>query len=167
MPAQSLLQLFAIESAIEAATREILAEAGLHDTYLTQATATLPDSYIEITAMLGAATNQGVRLVHDVEVLDYDFFEASLVLRIVTRRGGDQPVLLPGVASLHEAWAAGVRVALREASHPYTEARLPWHAVKTIRPLPTTRDLDPDFMLDFTRLEFRLDVGIRSQSWPS
>lgn len=170
MPAENLTQLFAFESAIEAATRSILQAAGLPDTYVSQGTDNLPPAYIEVTFSPGPAINQAVRLVgtESVETLDYDFYDGQLTLRIVTPRTDDQPVLPAGVATMHESWAAGVRVALREAAAPFTEARLPYHAVKTIRPLGTERGLEPPPILqDFTRLDFALQFGIRSTAWPA
>lgn len=172
MPTQAtdLVQLFAFESALEAATRSILQAAGLPDTYVTQSNAELPPSYIEVTVQPGSGINEAVRTVgtDSTQVFDYDFYDATLTLRIVTQRTDDQPVLPSGVATQHEAWAAGVRVALREAANPYTEARLPYHAVKTIRPLGTERGLEPPpFLQDFTRLDFALQFGIRSTAWPA
>ena len=49
----------------------------------------------------------------------------------------------------------------------FTSTNLPYYAVKTIRQVGTQRDLDPRWMEDYTRIEFLVQFGIRSQAWPA
>jgi len=164
MPASSLKQIYNYEGAFERAVRDLLQAAGYADTYVEQANATLPESRIEVTFAAGAAVNEEV-LPDGAHV--YDFFEGRLAIRIVTVRPVDRPSLISGVATLHEEWAAAVRTSLEERAAPFTTVNLPYYAVKTIRPLATTRDLDPRWLEDYTRLEFFVQFGIRSDAWPT
>lgn len=164
MPASSELKIYAFENAIERATASILNAAGYADTYIQGANASLPPSRFEITFATGEAVNETAHPTQEGHV--YDFFNGRLVVRIVTQRPEDRPSLLAGVSTLHEEWAAGVRVALQERLCPYTTTNLPYLAVKTIRPSGTTRDLDPRWLEDFTRLDFFFEFGIRSDAWP-
>lgn len=164
MPASSLKELYNFEGAFERAIRTLLQSAGYADTFIQQANQTLPESRIEVTFTCGPAVNQEVLADG---ALVYDFFQGSIVVRIVTVRPADRPSLITGVATLHEEWAAGVRAALEERASPFTASNLPHYAVKTIRPAATQRDLDPRWLEDYTRLEFFVEFGIRSTAWPS
>jgi len=163
MPAADVKQILNFENAIELATQSILQAAGFHDSFIQGGNATLPPSRIEIIFATGEAMNEAA-LPNGDHV--YDFFNGVLTVRIVTVRPDDLPSLLPGVSDLHAQWAAGVRAALQERLSPYTTSNLPWLAVKTIRPRATTRDLDPRWLEDFTKLEFYVEFGIRSTAWP-
>lgn len=164
MPATDTKQIFNFENAFERATRAVLQAAGYEDTFIQGANQTLPESRIEVMFSTGEAINEAV-LENSDHV--YDFFSGILSVRIVTVRPEDQASLISGVGDLHSEWAAGVRVALQERVSPYTTSNLPWLAVKTIRPRATTRDLDPRFLEDYTRLDFYVEFGIRSTAWPS
>lgn len=165
MPATSELQIYAFESAIERATASVLNAAGYADTFVQGANATLPESRLEITFATGDAINETAHPTQSGHV--YDFFDGRLVIRIVTVRPEDRPAMIAGVMSLHEEWAAGVRVALQERNSPFTTTNLPYLTIKTIRPAGTTRDLDPRWLEDYTRLEFFVQFGIRSDAWPA
>lgn len=164
MPATSLKQIYNFEGAFERAVRDLLTAAGNADSFIEQSLGSLPESRIEVTFAAGAAVNEEC-LANGQHV--YDFFEGRLTLRIVTVRPADRASLIPGVATLHEEWAAAVRAALEERAAPFTTANLPYYAVKTIRPLATTRDLDARWLEDYTRLEFFVQFGIRSDQWPA
>lgn len=84
----------------------------------------------------------------------------------MTERPSDQPSLIPGVSSLHEEWCAGVRAALQERNQPFNRTTLPFYSVQTIRPQGTQRDLDPRWLEDYTRLDYLVQFGIRSDAWP-
>jgi hypothetical protein len=165
MPAESELQLYAFEGNFELATRTVLNAAGLSDVLIERANITLPESRIEVTFAAGDAINEFTRLDGRK---DWDFFSnCRLSLRIVTVRTADQPAnLLPGVIDLHETWAAGVRVALQESRFPFNAETLPFYSVQTLRPAGSARDLDARFMEDFTRLDYFIEFGIRSNAWP-
>ncbi len=163
MPATDIKQIFNFENAFEIATQAVLNAAGYHDAFIQGGNATLPPSRIEITFATGEAMNE-TALQNGQHV--YDFFSGMLTIRIVTIRPDDMPSILSGVTDLHSQWAAGVRAALQERVSPYTTSNLPWYAVKTIRPRATTRDLDPRWLEDFTKLEFYVEFGIRSTAWP-
>lgn len=165
MPATSERQIYNFENAIERATEQILAAAGL-PSLIQGANATLPESRIEIIFATGQALNEAIYPLDPAQEI-YDFFDGRLSLRIVTIRPETQPSLLPGVSTLHEEWASAVRVLLQERLSPFTVANLPYLAVKTIRPLSTTRDFDPRWIEDYTRVEYLVQFGIRSDAWPA
>jgi hypothetical protein len=171
MSTHDLKQLYAFESNIEQATKQILQAAGYFNTLIEGANVSLPDSRFEVTFVTGEAMNEAVRLNGDHV---FDYFAGRLSVKIVTVRPMDQPSLLPGVVTLHEEWAAGVRAALIWAEGqtaaarqcPFTPAILPFYAVKTVRPVGGKRDLDPRWLEDFTFLDFAIEFGIRSDAWP-
>lgn len=166
MAATSEIQLFNFEYNFERAVESILEGAGYLSTYIQGASATLPESRIEVTFATGAALNEAIYPLDPAQEI-YDFFDGRLSLRIVTVRPMDRPSLIPGVGKLHEEWAAGVRVQMQERLSPFTSANLPYYAVKTIRPQSCQRDFDPRWVEDFTRLDFLVQFGIRSDAWPA
>ena len=164
--ATSELQIYNFEYNFERAVESILESAGYLGTYIQGANATLPESRIEVTFASGAAINQAVYPLNPADEI-YDFFNGRLTLRIVTVRPDDHPSLIAGVGKLHEEWCAGVRVQMQERRTPFTEANLPYYSVQTIRQAATQRDLDPRWLEDFTRIDFDIQFGIRSNSWPA
>ena len=164
MAASSKIQIYNFENNFERAVQSILSAAGYLDTFIQGASASLPASRIEITFACGEAINQAVLENRD---LVYDFFNARLTLRIVTVRPDDQPSLVAGVSALHEEWVANVRALLEERASPFTASNLPFYTVKTIRQLSTARDLDPRWLEDYTRLDFLVQFGIKSDAWPA
>lgn len=166
MPATDERQIYNFEEAIERAAQSVLAAAGYDATYIQGQRDSLPPSRIEITFATGQALNEAVHPL-DPTATVYDFFDGRLVFRIVTERPEAQSSLLSGVATLHEQWAAGVRALFQERRSPFTTTNLPYLAVKTIRPIGTVRDLDPRWLEDYTRVEFLVQFGIRSDAWPS
>jgi hypothetical protein len=165
MAATSEIRLFNFEYNFERAVEGILEGAGYLSTYIQGANETLPESRIEVTFATADATNEAIYPL-DPDQTVYDFYNGRLTLRIVTVRPDDGPSLLVGVGRLHEEWAAGVRVQLQERKNPFTKTNLPYYAVKTIRPMNTQRDLDPRWLEDYTRLEYLVQFGIRSDAWP-
>jgi hypothetical protein len=167
MPATDIKQLFNFENNFERAVESILTAGGIDSasTFIQGANETLPESRIEITFAAGEATNQAA--LQTTGEMVYDFFSARLTLRIVTVRPDAQPSIIPGVMSLHEAWCATVRSLLQERVVPFTLTNLPYYGVQTIRPIATQRDLDPRWLEDFTRLDFLVEFGIRSDAWPA
>ena len=166
MPATSELQLFNFERNFEVAVESILEGAGYLNAFIEQSNATLPESRIEISFACGEAMNQALYPLDPSQEV-YDFFSGQLALRVVTVRPDDKPSLIPGVGKLHEEWSAAVRMLLQERREPFTTTNLPYYAVKTIRPQTTGRDFDPRWMEDFTRLNFAIEFGIRSDAWPT
>ena len=164
MPASNIKQVLNFDNNIEAATRGVLVAGGYGDSFIAGIEQELPPSRIEIMFQTGEAMNEAI-LPSGQHV--YDFYAGLLTVRIVTFRPDDQPSLLAGVSTLHSEWAAGVRALLQERATPFTEANLPYYAVKTIRPRGTIRDLDAKWLEDYTRLEFSLEFGIRSDAWPA
>lgn len=163
MPAQSKKQIYAFEENFEVAVRSVLDKAGLLNLLITGQSDSLPESRLEILFVLGETLNQAT-LPNGEHV--YDFFNAKLTMRIVTTRPTDQPSLLPGVGMLHSEFAAGTRVALEERLKPFNVENLPWYGVQTIRPAGSARDLDPRWLEDYTRLDYLIEFGIRSNAWP-
>lgn len=163
MPAQSEKQVYAFEGNFELATRAVLQAAGYNETLIQGMNVSLPPTRIEVIFALGEALNEAVLLNEDKI---YDYFNARLVLRICTERTMDKPSLIDGVLNLHEEWAAGVRTALQERKKPFNETNLPYYHVNTIRPTGSQRDFDVRFLEDYTRLEYLIEFGIRSDAWP-
>ena len=163
MQAQDAKQVLNFDNNIERAVQAVLSAGGYLDSYIEGGSAELPPSRIEVSFSTGEALNEGL-LPNGDRV--YDYYSGRLSVRIVTFRPDDQPSLLPGVSTVHSEWSAGVRALLQERSAPFTSDNLPFYSVKTIRPLATTRDLDPRWLEDFTRLEFYIEFGIRSGAWP-
>lgn len=167
MAATSEIQLFNFEYNFERAVESILEGGGYLNTFIQGANATLPPSRIEVTFASGAAINQSLYPLDPSQEV-YDFFEGRLSVRIVTERTAEAgPSLVPGVGPMHEEWAAAVRMLLQERRDPFTTTNLPYYAVKTIRQVGTQRDLDARWMEDYTRIEFAIEFGIRSQAWPA
>jgi hypothetical protein len=166
MPASSEIQIYSFENNIERAVQSVLGAAGLLDVFIQGANATLPESRIEIMFSSGEAMNESTYPLDTTQHI-YDFFSGRLQLRIVTVRPDNQPSLVAGVSNLHEEWCANVRKILQERNSPFTASNLPYYAIKTIRPLGTQRDLDPRWLEDYTRLDFLIEFGIRSDAWPS
>lgn len=165
MAASNERQIYNFENAIERATESVLSAAGL-PALIQGGNDSLPESRVEIIFAAGQALNEAIYPL-DPDQQIYDFYDGRLTLRIVTVRPEAQPSLLPGVSTLHEEWSAAVRVALQERKSPFTTSNLPYLAVKTIRPIATTRDLDVRWLEDYTRLEFLVQFGIRSDAWPA
>jgi hypothetical protein len=164
MPATSKVQIYAFESNFERAVQAVLDGAGMLHSYIQRANDSLPDSRIEITFAGGEAINEAIM---EDRTQVYDFYSGTLVLRIVTIRPEDQPSMIPGVATMHEEWSAHVRALLEERASPFTQVNLPYYTVRTIRPVGTQRDLDPKWLEDYTRMEFAMQFGIRSDAWPA
>ena len=164
MPASNIKQVLNFDNNIEAAVRAVLVAGGYGDSFIAGIEQELPPSRIEIMFQTGEALNEAALPSGDHV---YDFYAGTLTVRIVTFRPDDQPSLLEGVSTLHSEWAAGVRALLQERAAPFTETNLPYYAVKTIRPRGTIRDLDAKWLEDYTRLEFAVEFGIRSDAWPA
>ena len=163
MPAQSKKQVYAFEDAFETAAAGVMKAAGFYDSLISGANETLPESRIEIMFVLGETLNEAV-LINGQHV--YDYFNASLRLKLVTVRPRDQPSLLPGVSNLHAEWLGGIRTAFEERVRPFNETNLPWYKVNTIRSSGSARDFDARWFEDFSTLSFLIEFGIRSDAWP-
>lgn len=163
MPAQDEKQLFNFNENFQRAVKSILATAGYHDAFIERSNQELPESRIEVSFALGEALNECARPDGSHE---YDYFAGRLALRIVTFRPMEQPSLLPGVDSLHSEWAAAVLALMRLSKRPFTAENLPFYTVNTLRPLGTTADMETQWLQDFTRIEFAVEFGIRSDAWP-
>ncbi len=164
MPATSKKQIYNFEGPFQRAFEGVMNAAGYGQTFVERSMETLPPSRIEVMFSAGAAINQET-LADGSHV--YDFYDGSLVVRIVTERPSNSPSLIDGVKDLHEEWAAAVRASMEERLTPFNATNLPYYSVQTIRPLATTRDLYPRWLEDFTRLEFFVQFGIRSYEWPA
>lgn len=97
----------------------------------------------------------------------YDFFAATLRVRIVTGRKQNQSFPGDEATDLHEIFSSNAMDLLAEEKDPFTEALLPYYAVKTIMPQGSKSDLDVLYFEDFTDIIFGLQFGIRSTAWPA
>ena len=165
MPATSEKQVFNFDNNFEQAARAVLVAGGYADAFIEGAqSADLPPSRIEVSFAAGEALNEAALLNGDHV---YDYYSGRLTLRVVTFRPEDQPSPIAGVSNLHSEWSAAVRYLFQERRAPFNSVNLPFYSVQAIRPLATTRDLDPKWLEDYTRLEFAVEFGIRADAWPA
>lgn len=97
----------------------------------------------------------------------YDYFSARLRCRVVTSRRQDQALAPDEARDLHETFVAAVLDTFAEEAAPFTEALLPYYAVKKIQPLGTKSDMNVIYFEDFTDVDFLLEFGIRASAWPA
>lgn len=163
--AQSTKQLFNFKGNFKEACLAINDAAGLTDSYLERSTEFVKQkARIEINFDLGEAMNQEVLQPGGQTV--YDFFNARLRHRVCTARREDQVTAVAGIRDIHDEFVSTLLATYEERLAPFTEALLPYYAVKTIRPLGTRSDLNIAFWEDFTDVEFLIEFGIRSTAWP-
>lgn len=93
------------------------------------------------------------------EITEYDYYDATLAITIVTQRPDAAPSQLLVSASLHEEFAARVRKVLREFRQPL-DVYLPYYAVNRIRPAGTARDIDRELNQDLLRQQFALGFSL-------
>lgn len=164
MPATSTTSLFDFRTNFSEACVAILAAAGYNQAFLERQSSRLTAaSRFEISFDLGEALNQ--------ETLDdgrkvYDFYNASLRVRIVTARvpkptGGPDPA-----RAVHDQFAAAVLAAFEECLQPF-DSHLTWYVVRMIRPLGTTSGFDSLYAEDFTDVAFFLQFGVKREAWPA
>lgn len=148
-----------------AATREILNTAGWTDVVLERSMARLKaTARKEVTFHLGQQANVET-LPSGLQVADY--FAARLRIRIVTSRRQDQSYPGDEAHELHENFVADALDIFAYEKAPYTEALLPYYAVKPLVTLGTNSDLDILHFEDFTDIDFAIEFGIRSTAWPT
>jgi len=170
MSATSKKQVYNIDNNFERATESIFEAAGL-SAVIQGSNETLPRSRVEITFQTGQALNQGRRADG---ALVYDYFNATLTIRIVTERPHDSPSLIPGVSTLHSEFCATVRELLEETkslngdySTAFNSTNLPYYKVNKLQPQGEVRDLAVSpWLEDYTRLSYFIEFGIRSDAWP-
>ncbi len=93
------------------------------------------------------------------EITEYDYYDATLAITIVTQRPEAAPSQLLVSATLHEEFAARVRKVLREFRQPL-DVYLPYYAVNRIRPSGTARDIDRELNQDLLRQQFALGFSL-------
>ncbi len=99
-----------------------------------------------------------------MEILEYDYYAASLSITIVSKRPDVQASVIVPASSVHEEWASRVRVALREFRMPL-DAYLAHYSVREIKPGASIRDVDTQLNQDLTRLTFDLGVAMTQAAW--
>lgn len=99
-----------------------------------------------------------------MEITEYDYYEASLSLTIVSKRPEVQGSAVVPASSVHEEWASRARVALREFRQPL-DAYLDYYSVRVIKPSASIRDVDQVLNQDLTRLTFDLGVAMTDAAW--
>lgn len=165
MSAPSRKQVYNFKGNIKSAAQAIIVAAGITDAYLERTNAFIKqNARVEVSFDLGEATNQ--EILPD-QTYVYDWYSGRLRIRIVTARRQNQTSAVPEVRDIHDEFTCTVLTAFEERLQPFTEALLPYYAVKTIRPLGTRSDLDLSYMEDYTDIEFLLEFGIRPGAWPS
>ncbi len=164
MPALTTRDLRNFKGHFRVAVRTILEAAGWSDVVLERASAKLrAAARKEIAFDLGGVLNEET-LPTGTHV--YDFFAARLRVRIVTARRTDESFPGADATDLHERFVSEALDLLAEEKNPFSEALLPYYAVKMIRPAGTRSDFDPIYFEDFTDVDFELQFGIRSSAWP-
>lgn len=165
MPAATTREVRDFKTHFRRATLGILQSAGATPVVLERARALLKSSArLEVSFDLGQALNRDT-LPSGRHV--YDFFAATLKVRVVTGRGEDQTNPADPAVDLHEQLTSLTLDALAEDQEPFTLENLPYYAVQFIEPAGTTSDFDPIYFEDFTDIRFSLRFGIRSTAWPS
>lgn len=104
------------------------------------------------------------------EILEYDFFDASLLITIATQRPEAVPSLFFVAGTLHHDLMGKVRSALREKKAPLdaylpTAGGLPLYGVRRIAPSGTVRSVDTEYFLEVTRLRFELSLALLPTTW--
>jgi hypothetical protein len=162
MPASSTKDLRNYKGHFRAATRSLLDAAGWSDAVLERTLTKLSArARREISFDLGEALNEEV-LPNGLHV--YDYFPFSLRVRVVTARRQAAPD--PEIVDLHDRFVAEVLDLFAEEKRPFTEALLPYYAVKMLRVGGTRSDLDLIEREDYTDVLFNGQFGIRSSAWP-
>lgn len=157
IPATSLKQIYNFKGEFNAATRSILGAAGLQDVLIERSGDTQPLSRFEVSFDMGPPNNE--TNVHGDDV--YDFFEGCmLTIKLCTVRPDDQPSALPGVATLHDEFVATSYSVMEERKSPF-EGILQYYQVLKILPRGTKSGLNPQWLEDWTQIEFEIWFGIR------
>lgn len=99
-------------------------------------------------------------------IQEYDYYEATLGITVVTQRPEAAPANLLVAATLHDQYAARVRGLLREwraPLDPYLTAC--GYDIRKIEPAGTSREIDRDFQQDILQMQFRLGVALNQSAW--
>lgn len=164
MPAPSTEKLYDFKTNFAVATAKILAASGFTQEYLERQCARLQATLrYEISFDLGEALNEEP-LANGDHV--YDFYAATLRIRIVSARRPKPAGLGTELRELHDLFVARTLAQFEERRHPF-DALLSWYAVKMIRPLGTGSGFDPLYAEDYTDISFALQFGIKSDAWPA
>lgn len=99
-----------------------------------------------------------------MEIFEYDYYEGSVSITIVSKRPDVQASVIVPASSVHEEWASRVRVALREFRSPL-DAYLSYYSVRKIQPGASIRDVDTQLNQDLTRIQFDLGIAMIEAAW--
>lgn len=156
-------QIKNFEGWFERAAPIILNRAGCNQAFVAQQVmqARLPASRIDMLFVKGPAAE----IALNDEGAEYeDDHAAQLIFTLSTKREQSQPMVIDGVRTLHQEWAATVRAALDFKEHPFKDL-FPFYTVTQIREGQNARDLDFNFWMDYTRIPIELRFGINSNAW--
>lgn len=104
------------------------------------------------------------------DIVEYDYYDASLTVTIVTSRPNPLPSVLFVAGTLHNDLVAKIRAALREKKaaiepHLPTAGGEPIYAIKKITPAGTPRAVDDQFAAEISRQRFDLGISILPSAW--
>jgi hypothetical protein len=94
-----------------------------------------------------------------MQIAEYNYYNATLSVSIVTQRPDATPSSILAAATLHEQYAAEVRVALREYKRALN-AYLPYYDVIKITLAGTSRDSDRETNQEIMRISFMLGFSM-------
>lgn len=95
---------------------------------------------------------------------EYDYYNGTLTITVVTQRPDAEPSTRIAAASLHEEYAARARSLLREykrALDPFLE----FYRIEKMQPAGTARDTDEKTNQDFLRLQFTVELALLDAAW--
>jgi hypothetical protein len=104
------------------------------------------------------------------EILEYDYYDATLTVTISTARPEAAPSTLFVAGSLHTEYVAKVRAVLREkrdALTPYLPVAggYPIYGIRKIMPAGAMRTVESDYFMETTRQRFDLGVALLPSAW--
>jgi hypothetical protein len=159
MPAVSMPVLMDFEQQIETAAITIVGDATGVDCFGTLGIATLTMPRIEIESRIGEAVDPPIERGGgaDETAIDYTAFDSTLTVRIITDNTQSQ-------SADHGLIRGQVRAVLMQSQPNFNSTTLPFLAMKYIRPVATSTEVDGDF--NISSLDFNLKFTIRADAWP-
>jgi hypothetical protein len=104
------------------------------------------------------------------EILEYDYYDASVTVTIATRRPEEMPSVLFVAGALHTEFVAKVRAALREKKDPLNpylpeSGGFPLYGIRKIMPAGAARGVDDQYFIEITRQRFELGIAFLPSTW--
>jgi hypothetical protein len=156
MSAPDLQTLYAVETQVEGAWKQVLAGLGI-DAFTQRETENLPIPRVDVQCSLGDFTGHRGEMMPGVFTLDA--WNATIGFEVVTKRVQNQP-------ALHAETLAKVRMAAAYYANNFTQEVLPYHSLVYIQEQSTSPQIEADDDTDRSILNFSAIVCIRTNAWP-